>query len=158
MVNELSFTNVRVILDRLLKNPLLQDLTLESVIQYTLDFLQYNVFICCNKVCPSTPKSYSAVFPHRPISGYNKLIAVLICIFVVPFVNDAINAIALYSPKAGFTVTSTLNRSAISCAWTSSMTSAVLRSLVSLILIPLFRLSCSRFFRTHRIHLAELLE
>lgn len=38
MVNELSFTNVRVILDRLLKNPLLQDLTLESVIQYTLDF------------------------------------------------------------------------------------------------------------------------
>lgn len=39
MVNNISYTNIRVILDRLLRHPLLTDLNLETAIQYTLDFI-----------------------------------------------------------------------------------------------------------------------
>lgn len=35
-----QYTNLRVILNRLLRNPLLSDLTLELVIDYTIDFVQ----------------------------------------------------------------------------------------------------------------------
>lgn len=38
MVNNINYINIRVILDRLLRHPLLSDLNLETAIQYTLDF------------------------------------------------------------------------------------------------------------------------
>ena len=34
------YTNIRVILDKLLRNPLLQDLNLETAIDYTVDFMR----------------------------------------------------------------------------------------------------------------------
>lgn len=39
MVNNINFVNIRVVLDRLLRNPLLTDLNLETAIQYALDFI-----------------------------------------------------------------------------------------------------------------------
>lgn len=39
MINEIQYINIRNILDRLLRHPLLQDTTLEQVVQYTLDFI-----------------------------------------------------------------------------------------------------------------------
>lgn len=39
MVNNVSYVNIRVVLDRLLRHPLLTDLNLETAIQYTLDFI-----------------------------------------------------------------------------------------------------------------------
>ena len=39
MIKETQYINIRNILDRLLRHPLLQDTTLEQVIQYTLDFI-----------------------------------------------------------------------------------------------------------------------
>ena len=39
MVQNNNFVNIRVVLDRLLRHPLLTDLNLETVIQYTLDFI-----------------------------------------------------------------------------------------------------------------------
>ena len=39
MIKEIQYINIRNILDRLLRHPLLQDTTLEQVIQYTLDFI-----------------------------------------------------------------------------------------------------------------------
>lgn len=39
MVNNIRFTNIRVVLDRLLRHPLLTDLNLETAIQYTMDFI-----------------------------------------------------------------------------------------------------------------------
>lgn len=39
MVNNYNFVNVRIILDRILRHPLLQDLSLETAVQYAVDFL-----------------------------------------------------------------------------------------------------------------------
>ena len=39
MVNNVGFINIRVILDRLLRHPLLTDLNLETAIQYSVDFI-----------------------------------------------------------------------------------------------------------------------
>lgn len=39
MVKEFNYINIREILSRLLRHPLLQDLNLETAIQYTLDFI-----------------------------------------------------------------------------------------------------------------------
>lgn len=39
MVREYNFINVREVLSRILKHPLLQDVTLEQAVQYTLDFI-----------------------------------------------------------------------------------------------------------------------
>lgn len=39
MVKENNYINIREILSRLLRHPLLRDLTLEQVVQYTLDFI-----------------------------------------------------------------------------------------------------------------------
>ena len=39
MVQNNNFVNIRVVLDRLLRHPLLTDLNLETAIQYTLDFI-----------------------------------------------------------------------------------------------------------------------
>lgn len=39
MVNNVNFINIRIILDRLLRHPLLTDLNLDSAIQYTIDFI-----------------------------------------------------------------------------------------------------------------------
>lgn len=39
MIREFNWINIRVVLDRLLRNPLLTDLNLENVIQYIIDFM-----------------------------------------------------------------------------------------------------------------------
>lgn len=39
MIKEYSYINIREILSRLLRHPLLQNITLEQVVQYTLDFI-----------------------------------------------------------------------------------------------------------------------
>lgn len=39
MIKEYNYINIREILNRLMRHPLLQDITLEQVIQYTLDFI-----------------------------------------------------------------------------------------------------------------------
>ena len=39
MVREYNYINVREVLSRILKHPLLQDVTLEQAVQYTLDFI-----------------------------------------------------------------------------------------------------------------------
>lgn len=39
MVTEYNLINIRVILDRILRHPLLQDVTLEQAVQYVLDFI-----------------------------------------------------------------------------------------------------------------------
>lgn len=39
MITEIKYVNIREVLSRLLRHPLLQDLTLEQVIQYTIDFI-----------------------------------------------------------------------------------------------------------------------
>lgn len=39
MIKEISYVNIREVLSRLLRHPLLKDVTLEQVIQYTLDFI-----------------------------------------------------------------------------------------------------------------------
>lgn len=39
MVNNVNFVNIRTILDRLMRHPLLTDLSLEAVIQYCIDFI-----------------------------------------------------------------------------------------------------------------------
>lgn len=39
MVNNVNFVNIRTILDRLMRHPLLTDLSLEAVIQYCTDFI-----------------------------------------------------------------------------------------------------------------------
>lgn len=39
MVNNSGYVNIRIVLDRLLRHPLLTDLNLEAAIQYTIDFI-----------------------------------------------------------------------------------------------------------------------
>ena len=39
MVKTVSFINIRELLSRLLRHPLLQDVTLEQVVQHTIDFI-----------------------------------------------------------------------------------------------------------------------
>lgn len=39
MVNEISYINIREVLSRILRHPLLQDISLEQAIQYTIDFI-----------------------------------------------------------------------------------------------------------------------
>ena len=39
MIKEISYISIKEILSRLLRHPLLQDITLEQVVQYTLDFI-----------------------------------------------------------------------------------------------------------------------
>lgn len=39
MIKEYNYTNIREVLSRILKHPLLQDVTLEQAVQYTLDFI-----------------------------------------------------------------------------------------------------------------------
>ena len=39
MVNNVTYTNIREIASRLMHHPLMVDLTLESIIQYTVDFI-----------------------------------------------------------------------------------------------------------------------
>lgn len=39
MIDIIKFTNIRVIADRLMRHPLLQNVSLEAIVQYTLDFL-----------------------------------------------------------------------------------------------------------------------
>lgn len=41
MVTEFNYISINEVLSRLLRHPLLQDLTLESVIQYTVDFISF---------------------------------------------------------------------------------------------------------------------
>lgn len=39
MVNNIQYINIRTIADRLMRHPLMMDLTLEAIIQYTVDFI-----------------------------------------------------------------------------------------------------------------------
>lgn len=39
MINEISYINIREVLSRILRHPLLQDISLEQAIQYTIDFI-----------------------------------------------------------------------------------------------------------------------
>lgn len=39
MISEISYINIREALSRILKHPLLQDMTLEQAVQYTIDFI-----------------------------------------------------------------------------------------------------------------------
>ena len=39
MTNEISYINIREVLSRILRHPLLQDVSLEQAVQYTLDFI-----------------------------------------------------------------------------------------------------------------------
>ena len=39
MVNNIQYINIRTIADRLMRHPLMVDLTLEAIIQYTIDFI-----------------------------------------------------------------------------------------------------------------------
>ena len=39
MISEVSYINIREVLNRILRHPLLQDVTLEQVVQYTIDFI-----------------------------------------------------------------------------------------------------------------------
>lgn len=60
MVTEYNYVNIRVVLDRLLKHPLLQDLTLENVIQYVVDFI----------ACMGLPNIYQDEIATIPIKNY----------------------------------------------------------------------------------------
>ena len=70
MVNNISYTNIRVILDRLLRHPLLTDLNLETAIQYTLDFISAmglpNVYV--DKIETIDIKEYRGELPCDLIS------------------------------------------------------------------------------------------
>ena len=70
MVNNISYINIRVILDRLLRHPLLTDLNLETAIQYTLDFIGImglpNVYV--DKIETIDIKEYRGELPCDLIS------------------------------------------------------------------------------------------
>lgn len=70
MVNNVTYTNIRVILDRLLRHPLLTDLNLETAIQYTSDFIGImglpNVYI--DKIETIDIKEYRGELPCDLIS------------------------------------------------------------------------------------------
>lgn len=65
MVNNINFINIRIIADRLTRNPLMVDLTLEAIIQYTADFIGIVGFpaIYYDKVESVEIKNYRAVLP-----------------------------------------------------------------------------------------------
>lgn len=70
MVNNVSYVNIRVVLDRLLRHPLLTDLNLETAIQYTIDFISAmglpNVYV--DKVETIDIKEYRGELPCDLIS------------------------------------------------------------------------------------------
>lgn len=70
MVQNNNFVNIRVVLDRLLRHPLLTDLNLETAIQYTLDFISAmglpNVYV--DKVETIDIKEYRGELPCDLIS------------------------------------------------------------------------------------------
>ena len=39
MIKEYNYINIREVLNRVLRHPLLQDVTLEQAVQYTIDFI-----------------------------------------------------------------------------------------------------------------------
>lgn len=70
MVQNNNFVNIRVVLDRLLRHPLLTDLNLETAIQYTLDFISAmglpNVYV--DKIETIDIKEYRGELPCDLIS------------------------------------------------------------------------------------------
>jgi hypothetical protein len=60
-----QYTNIRLVLDKILRHPLLQDITLETVVDYTIDFMRIvgvpNIFI--EKVVQIPIKQYRALLP-----------------------------------------------------------------------------------------------
>ena len=70
MVNNVSYVNIRVVLDRLLRHPLLTDLNLETAIQYTLDFISAmglpNVYV--DKIETIDIKEYRGELPCDLVS------------------------------------------------------------------------------------------
>lgn len=65
MVNEIQYTSIKTILDRLLRHPLLQDLDLETAIQHTVDFISIVGLpkFYQNKEVELEVKDYRAVMP-----------------------------------------------------------------------------------------------
>lgn len=65
MVNEIKYIRLEVVLDRILKHPLLQDITYEAAIQYTVDFLNLMGFpkMFIEKQACLEIKDYRAVLP-----------------------------------------------------------------------------------------------
>lgn len=61
-----GYTNIRVILDKVLRHPLLQDITLETAIDYTIDFMRIvgmpSMFI--EKVATIKVNKYRALLPE----------------------------------------------------------------------------------------------
>ena len=61
-----SYTNIRVILDKVLRHPLLQDITLETAIDYTIDFMRIvgvpSMF--SEKVATIKVEKYKALLPE----------------------------------------------------------------------------------------------
>ena len=61
-----SYTNIRVILDKVLRHPLLQDITLETAIDYTIDFMRIvgvpSMFT--EKAATITVDKYRALLPE----------------------------------------------------------------------------------------------
>lgn len=72
MVNNFNYINIREILSRLLRHPLLQELNLESAIQYTLDFIGVmglpNVFEDKQTIQPIEIKEHRGELPCDLIS------------------------------------------------------------------------------------------
>jgi hypothetical protein len=70
MVNNINFVNIRTLLDRLLRNPLLTDLNLETAIQYSLDFIGVmgmpNIYV--DKIETVSINNYRGVLPCDLIS------------------------------------------------------------------------------------------
>ena len=65
MTNNIEYINIRVILDRLLRHPLLNDLNLDAAIQYSLDFIEAmglpNLYV--DRIATIDIKEYRGVLP-----------------------------------------------------------------------------------------------
>lgn len=69
MIDILKFTNIRVVADRLMRHPLLQSLQFESIIQYTLDFLNIVNFneLYIDQQTKVEVKDYKATLPSTMV-------------------------------------------------------------------------------------------
>ena len=70
MVNNITYTNIREVADRLMRHPLMVDITLEAIIQYTVDFIGIVGFpaIYHDKVETLDIHNYRAALPCDLIS------------------------------------------------------------------------------------------
>lgn len=64
MIQEFNYINIREVLSRVLRHPMLQDLNLETAIQYTLDFI----------ACMGIPQTYEDRYEVVDIDDYRGLL------------------------------------------------------------------------------------